>query len=158
MAKFRVKYNFSAYQPSWTGDYVRRFGKNNEGFVIDAKDEKDAKEKLKKEKNLNPFYLKIVKEGKNRVKITNEELSQIILEVVKEMIQEGDSNLIKLMMNNESSHGETETDINEWIEKTIGVINESLNYDPETELPEVITEERIELIRMQELAGIEEQD
>lgn len=56
---FNVQHNFATYQPKWTGDYPRRFGPNNEGFTIEAKDAEDAKRILRNDHNLNPFYLTI---------------------------------------------------------------------------------------------------
>lgn len=56
---YLVKHNFAVYQPAWRGDYVRRFGPNNEGFEVQAESMEQAKEKLEKEHNLNPFYLSI---------------------------------------------------------------------------------------------------
>ena len=64
MAKFRAKHNYSASQPS-KSSVESTYGKGNAGFIIVAKDEKEAKEILKKKHNLNPFYVKLTKESKN---------------------------------------------------------------------------------------------
>jgi len=79
MAKFRIKHDFKKHQPKWAGDYVRTFGKNNEGFVITAKSEEDAKEILKTKHNLNPYYITIVKENKMK----KSELKDIIKDVIR---------------------------------------------------------------------------
>lgn len=77
------------------------------------------------------------------------------MEVVYEMIQDGDEGLIKLMMESEKMNGETETNISEWVEKTVGVLQENLGIDPDNNTPEVITEERTRTLH---LAGIEPND
>jgi len=61
MAKFNVKHNCTVYRPlnGWNGDYVRTFGKQNEGFEIEAGDITEAKTLLKRKHHLNPFYLTI---------------------------------------------------------------------------------------------------
>lgn len=57
--RFRIQHNHSRSQPRWAGDYVRLYGARNEGFVIDAQDEADAKRILREQHNLNPFYVNI---------------------------------------------------------------------------------------------------
>ena len=60
---FRVRHNFDRSQPKWTGTYRRQFGERNEGFLLDATDETDAKRRLGELPiNLNPFYLTITPE------------------------------------------------------------------------------------------------
>ncbi|KKM26607.1 hypothetical protein LCGC14_1583110, partial [marine sediment metagenome] len=63
--KFRAKWDFAKASPAnWAGsNQARTFGKDNEGFVISAPDEKAAKEILKKKHRVNPFYVKLTKES-----------------------------------------------------------------------------------------------
>lgn len=59
---FNVKHDLDKFRPSrWDGDYVRKFGPRNEGFLVEATDAADCKAKVSKEHNLNPFYLVIAK-------------------------------------------------------------------------------------------------
>jgi len=59
-----VSFDFKKYQPKWTEEYIKNFGKKNEGVKVKAKNEKDAIEQFHKliKKEYNPFYLKVVKE------------------------------------------------------------------------------------------------
>ena len=58
--KYNVKHNHSAYRPhSWSGNYVRTFGKRNEGFTVNAESIEHAKQVCRNTHNLNPFYLTI---------------------------------------------------------------------------------------------------
>ncbi len=64
-AKFRAKWDFNKASPAnWhSSKQAVKFGKDNEGFVISAPDEKAAKDILKKKHKVNPFYVKLTKES-----------------------------------------------------------------------------------------------
>lgn len=64
MALIKVKHNFAASQPRWTGIYISRFGQNNEGFIIPALDHETPREAFDRWNEaqlpglrLNPFYV-----------------------------------------------------------------------------------------------------
>jgi hypothetical protein len=61
MPTFIVKHDFKKYQPRWIGDYVRLFGKNNEGSRIQAETSEKALEEFAKANSLNPWYLTVEK-------------------------------------------------------------------------------------------------
>jgi len=84
------------------------------------------------------------------------ELNTIITETIYELLKEGDETLIKLMMEKENLYGTTDDQhIDEWVERTTSVIEESLNIDPELDETEMLTEGHIEMLR---LAGVLEED
>lgn len=80
-SSFRVKHDFTKSQPAvdWANsDYGRRYGPDNEGFVIDADSVEDAMAKLKSEFNLNPFYVSIEAEGSRKTATSTETLDIIM--------------------------------------------------------------------------------
>ncbi len=68
MSKYRVRVNFSVYQPKWTREKEELFGPDNEGFLIEGNSAKEAfnlwNEGRLPGARLNPFYLKITEEPK----------------------------------------------------------------------------------------------
>ena len=62
MAKWNVKFNTTAAQPAWTASHKEKFGERNEGKIVEAETEKEAKQKfnepLSAGERVNGFYLK----------------------------------------------------------------------------------------------------
>lgn len=60
MNKYLIKHNCTVYRPMhWSGDYIRRYGENNNGFIVQADSIDHAKHILKNDHNINPFYVTI---------------------------------------------------------------------------------------------------
>lgn len=57
MRTYIVKWDFNKFQPNWSGDLPKLFGKYNEGVKQEASSEQEAKTLFAKKYNLNPFYL-----------------------------------------------------------------------------------------------------
>lgn len=89
------------------------------------------------------------------MKLSKKELGEIIMETLLEMIEAGDEGLIQLMRESERLNGEVEEDLNEWVEQTKAVLQESLGIDPEVDLVEDESEMLSEgHIKMLDLAGV----
>ncbi len=58
--RYRVRWDFRKAQPSWDRHKARRFGEQNEGFMIEAESLDAARAALQEPPHrLNPFYLTI---------------------------------------------------------------------------------------------------
>ena len=83
-------------------------------------------------------------------KIKKTELTEIIMETIYEMLKSGDEGLINLMRETEMMNGDVEENINEWTEKTLSILEESLNIDPDIETinEDNMSIEHIEMLRL----------
>lgn len=89
------------------------------------------------------------------MKLSKKELEAIIMETLLEMIEQGDEGLINLMRESEKLHGDVEEDLNEWINQTKGVLQESLGIEEVADLEagddsdsDMLTEGHIEMLRL----------
>ena len=89
------------------------------------------------------------------MKLTKKQLSDMIMETLLEMIEDGDEGLINLMRESERLNGEIEEDLNEWVSQTKSVLQESLGIDEGAELEagedsdvDMLTEGHIEMLRL----------
>lgn len=94
------------------------------------------------------------------MKITKEELNQIIMETVYDMLHDGHAGLIDYMMRNEDNLEVVKESRNtfgsdnyekirwDWVAKTMAVIQEELGIDPMEQAPDLLTEETIELLKL----------
>jgi hypothetical protein len=88
---------------------------------------------------------------KKNTKISKSDLSEIIMETIYEMIKGGDEGLISLMRESEKMSGDVDSNMNEWVEKTMTVLEESLGIDPEEKEVAVISEEMVKMIHLADI-------
>ena len=82
------------------------------------------------------------------MKLSKNELGEIIMETIYELLKEGDETLINFMRETESAYGGEDDTLDEWVEKTTAILEESLNIEPEIDESELLSEGHIEMLRL----------
>lgn len=80
-------------------------------------------------------------------RIKKAELESIVMEVVHEMLEEGNDDLVRLMMEYEKTNGDViEESIDKWVSRTMSVLIESM--EEKTKKETLITEETYRMFRL----------